>query len=77
MRKRKLSYRFVKKFVLIPFPMFKNLNIPVEYSSSTASDLDDDQIPVKLPRPCRGVRETTELAEGVNVKNKKAIVIEM
>lgn len=77
MGKRKLAYRFVRKFVRVPFLLFKDFHIPVEYSSSTASDLDDNQIPVKLAQPYRTYGKTAELAEGVNVKNKKSIIIEM
>jgi len=77
MRKRKLPYRFVRKFVIIPLPMFKDFNIPVEYFSSTARDLNDNEISAKLARPYRTFGETAELADGINVKNKKSIVIEM
>ena len=77
MRKRKLSYRFLRKFIVIPFLVFKYFNIPFEYSPSAAIDFYDDQIAVKLPRPSRGVRESPELAESVNVKNKQSIIIEM
>src|SRR4026208_298730 len=77
MWKRKLPYCFVRKFVIIPFPMFKDFDVPVEYSLSTAQDLNDDHVPIKLARPYRPLGESAELAESINVENKNSVGIEM